>query len=330
MRKDGSRVPVEVRARFIYRNGEPVAVQGIARDISERRQAELVLRQSEERFRSLVQNISDVITVIGVDSKILYISPSIERLLGYIRPSCRARLVSTLCIRATGRWPKTGLPRHSPATADIGVPVAPQEWFMDLCRGHGRQPARQSSGRRFCHEHPRRQRAQLAEQTLKASEERYIELFENASDILFTLDLDGNFTSINKAAEQIFGYSREEAMGANAALMMRRGSYEEASQRQQQIADGKIRPLEVELFARDGRKVALEITMRVIYHDGEPFEVCRDCPRRDRAEAARGAARIPCEARRAHRAAEPDSGRRTADHCHRQGTPRSKQRPPLS
>ena len=83
MRKDGSRVPVEVRARFIYRNGEPVAVQGIARDISERRQAELVLRQSEERFRSLVQNISDVITVIGVDSKILYISPSIERLLGY-------------------------------------------------------------------------------------------------------------------------------------------------------------------------------------------------------------------------------------------------------
>ncbi|MDP9350018.1 MAG: EAL domain-containing protein, partial [Chloroflexota bacterium] len=46
------------------------------------------LRRSEERFRSLVQNASDVIDVIATDGTILYISPAIERVLGY-RPEER-------------------------------------------------------------------------------------------------------------------------------------------------------------------------------------------------------------------------------------------------
>jgi diguanylate cyclase (GGDEF)-like protein/PAS domain S-box-containing protein len=290
VRKDGSRVPVEVRARFIYCDGEPVAVQGIARDISDRRQAELILRQSEERFRSLVQNISDVITVVGADSRILYISPSIERLLGYTPAELQGRIGFELvhpgdltvaqnrlaeALSGDGQISEFRL-RHKDGSW-IYVEVTGDNQLDNPTVGGFVMNIRDVNERK------------LAEQTLKASEERYMELFENASDILFTLDAHGNFTSINKAAEQLFGYSREEAMGANAALLMRRGSYEEASQLfQQQIADGKIRPLEVELFARDGRKVALEITMRVIYHDGEPFEVqgiARDVTERKQHEA---------------------------------------------
>ena len=62
------------------------SVQGIvhnSHDITERWQAEDALRHSEERFRSLVQNASDLITVIDADTTIRYQSPSIEHMLGH-------------------------------------------------------------------------------------------------------------------------------------------------------------------------------------------------------------------------------------------------------
>jgi diguanylate cyclase (GGDEF)-like protein/PAS domain S-box-containing protein len=62
------------------------SVQGVvhnAHDITERWQAEAAVRQSEERFRSLVQNASDLITVIEADTTIKYQSPSVAQVLGY-------------------------------------------------------------------------------------------------------------------------------------------------------------------------------------------------------------------------------------------------------
>lgn len=46
----------------------------------------------------------------------------------------------------------------------------------------------------------------------QALEERYRELFENANDVVYTADLEGRFTSVNKAVERITGYTREETL----------------------------------------------------------------------------------------------------------------------
>src|SRR5438105_4721101 len=45
---------------------------------------------------------------------------------------------------------------------------------------------------------------------LEASERRYRELFENADDLLYTLDLDGTLTAVNRKAEAVTGYRRDE------------------------------------------------------------------------------------------------------------------------
>lgn len=85
LRADGTPVPVEVSASATELNGRP-ALLGIFRDIRERVEAAAVLRRSEDRFSYLIQNLSDVITVVAVDGTMLYHSPSIERVAGY-RPS---------------------------------------------------------------------------------------------------------------------------------------------------------------------------------------------------------------------------------------------------
>lgn len=63
--------------------GQAHRLRGILLDVTERRQAEEALRQSERHFRSLIENALDTITVLDREGAILYESPSVERVLGY-------------------------------------------------------------------------------------------------------------------------------------------------------------------------------------------------------------------------------------------------------
>ena len=79
--KDGRRIPVEIHASLIQFQGQP-AVLAIVRDLSDRRRAEEVLRQSEEKYRRLVVNIPDVVWTVDASDRITFISPNIEQLIG--------------------------------------------------------------------------------------------------------------------------------------------------------------------------------------------------------------------------------------------------------
>jgi PAS domain-containing protein len=56
-------------------------------------------------------------------------------------------------------------------------------------------------------------RRKQVEEQLRRSEERYRELVDNANDIVYTIDMEGRYTSLNRAGERISGYTREEIAG---------------------------------------------------------------------------------------------------------------------
>ena len=83
--KDGHWVWVHDRGRVITRtvDGKPLMMFGTHSDITVRKRMEENLRTSEERHRLLADNALDVISVVDIDGRFTYVSPSIEKLLGY-------------------------------------------------------------------------------------------------------------------------------------------------------------------------------------------------------------------------------------------------------
>ena len=84
--RDGRLIAVSVTISPVWNaSGQIVAASGISRDISDAQRAQEVLRRSEARFRSLIHNATDIITILGPDGTIRYQSPPFERILGYGR-----------------------------------------------------------------------------------------------------------------------------------------------------------------------------------------------------------------------------------------------------
>src|ERR671916_111923 len=75
LRKDGSEFPIEMSLGETHEDGERLFT-GVIRDVTER-------KESEERFRSLVEHTSDIITILEPDGTIRYVSPAVERVTGY-------------------------------------------------------------------------------------------------------------------------------------------------------------------------------------------------------------------------------------------------------
>jgi PAS domain S-box-containing protein len=130
----------------------------------------------------------------------------------------------------------------------------------------------------------------MVEKALRESEERYRELVENANDMLYTHDLEGNFTSINRAAEQVTGYTRTEALSMNIAQIVAPEYLQEALvQLGSLVASDDPVSYELEIIAKDGRRVPVEIRTCVMKREGRPVGVqgiARDVTRRKMAEDA--------------------------------------------
>jgi len=121
-------------------------------------------------------------------------------------------------------------------------------------------------------------------------EDRYRELFENASDIIFTYGFDGKLMSINRAIERVAGYTRAEALGLNIADLVVPEYYHLAQRMLDPQISGEV-PLsyELEILAKDQGRIVLSISTRPIFRGGKPVAVqgiARDITTRRKTEAA--------------------------------------------
>ena len=222
--KDGTQAAVEVTIRPFVLGGRKVAVS-ILRDITERKRAEEALRDSEQRYRTLIEFTSDWEYLLSPEGTYSYVSPSCERLTGYrpeeflADPGLLESIVDLDERAMVTQHEKEG--RHDSGEARhldfrIVTRAGEERWISHRCQSvygpDGTWIGWRASNRDITDR-------KLAEEALRASEKRYRALFDTMSEgfVLFEVicDEQGNprdlrYLDANPASERLLGMKREE------------------------------------------------------------------------------------------------------------------------
>lgn len=110
-----------------------------------------------------------------------------------------------------------------------------------------------------------------AENSLKESERKYREIVETSMDMIFTCDLEGNYTSCNRAIEEITGYTRNEIVGASYMMFFddENGKKVNETLRNLYISEIPSKENSFEILTRDKRKITIRGNISLIIKDGK-------------------------------------------------------------
>ena len=215
-RKDGTIFPVELRT-FLMRDDRdnPVGMWAIVRDITERKQTEAELRESEKKYRSVIENIQDVFYRSDSEGSLLMGSPSGAKMFGYdtidemiglpldsfwIDPKDRERLLAQ--IKATGGVKdfEAVLKRKDGTTFDASFTT--HFVFDDYGNFQGTEGIIRDITQRT-----------QAEAALRESEEKFRNLVETTSDWIWETDAEGRYSYASPRVHDLLGYEPDEVIG---------------------------------------------------------------------------------------------------------------------
>ncbi len=262
-------------------------------EIAERWRAEEALRESEEKFRSLVELTSDWIWETDQYGTYIYASPQVKEILGYdpeeiigknavdIIPQEEADKSAAFFVEKTLRkepfigYVNTNVRKDGKriVVETSGIPILDDSGNVLGYRGVDRDVTE----------------AERAERELKDSEQRLKILFEYAPDAYYLNDFEGRFVDGNMAAEKLIGYSRAELIGKSFLDLdlLSPDQLEIAARNLAENARGiPTGPVELVLNRKDGTHVTVEVTTFPVTIKGEflALGIARDVTERKRAE----------------------------------------------
>ncbi len=298
MTKSGTRIPVETRVSR-GRWGDDDVLFGVSRDVSERERAEKALKQSEEKFRFLAENMADIVWTLDLNLRTTYVSPSIEKVLGFTPEERKRQTLEEILTPQSLKLARTRLAdelrREEPAPADWDRSIVLEvenykkdgstvwlenrmKWVRDA-RGtitgiHG--VSRDISERKH------------AENELRKSEERFRLIAETSAEDIWQLDRNGKVTYVSPGVRRIFGYTPEEAMGLAFPTFFSESELERAAQAFARALSGQEHQLlEFAGKKKDGSVVPIEVSVTPLIKDHAIVGVqgiARDITDRKRAE----------------------------------------------
>ena len=260
---------------------------------AEKIQAQSALAASERRFRSLVQNSSDLVTIVAPDGSILYASDSAQRIVGYSPDE----LVGTSLLAYLDQSDiesVQALLRNGGGMANVSV-SGPTEFR--LRRADGTPVWLEAVGTNLLTDHTIRgivlnardvSERKRADHALRESEERYRDLFDNASDLVCMTTPDGTLLYVNQAWQDGTGYSEDEIGRMRLLDIIHPDSRSYYAQVLDRVLAGeRLDHVELVFVPKSDAPITVEGNLSCTFKDGQPSVVrgiYRDITERKRVE----------------------------------------------
>ncbi len=253
--RDGEEVYVESKGSAIISNGITVAVQSIARNITERKHTEEKLSKSEEKYRSIFENVQDVYYETLLDGTILEVSPSIEFISKgqYHRTDLIGKSMFEFYPDAKDRDTILAAMQKTGSVTDLEVQLKNRDGSFIPCSISAKMSFN-AEGRPekiigSMHDITERKRA---EEEIQQSEIKFRNLFNNAEVGMFRTRLDGSeIIEFNEKYLKILHYTREEITGKPSVNM-----WADKREREKMVqilnAEGRVTDFEFDLLTKQG------------------------------------------------------------------------------
>jgi PAS domain S-box-containing protein len=278
-------------------------VFGIGKDITERKRVEMALRVSEEKYRQHFNNVSDVIYALDCEFKVVDVSPSVERVLGYKPEELSGRHFAELNVLSAVSMP---MAYENLKTIIAGGRVESSEYqFIAKDR---RIIYGEVSGAPLYHEDKligivsvarditERKKAEAA---LNESEERYRLLAENIMDTVFLMDMNFHIVWVTPSGKKTSGFTVEEMKSLPPEKRIAPGSLQKVTDMYVQAMDDeasgtadphRVYTVDLELLRKDGSTFWAENRFQFMRDEnGKAVSILaegRDITERKRAEEA--------------------------------------------
>ncbi len=309
--KNGSIVWVETSAKALRDiTGKPVSILGVTRDISERKKSEAALRESEERYRLLADNISEVIYIIDLDSlRHFYISPSVYQVHGYtseeylelplekvLTPHSLDLALKTIESEvARGYDPETDNSRFITLELEEYRKDGSTLWMENIARVYHDEKGKPVSIIGVARDITERRRSEIA---LRESEKLYRLLADNISETISILNLkDLSHQYVSPSVKKLKGFTAEEALVQPIDQVLTPPSLQLATQTiteelardgQPGVTPDRHRTLKLEQYCKNGTTVWTEVAASFLRDEtGKPVSLltaARDISERIKAE----------------------------------------------
>ncbi|MHB9090693.1 MAG: PAS domain S-box protein, partial [Chloroflexota bacterium] len=215
-RADGSEVWVETKSSVIFHGDEPYAIQGIARDITERKLAEAALIESESRFRSAFDDAAIGMSWNAPNGRFLRVNRPLTEMLGYSESELLARDFQSV----THQEDMSGYLEHTERMLAGEESVYQIEERYIHKAGNSVWVRLNASLVRDAAGQPQYFVAQMediterkrAAEALLLSEERFRAIFERSAIGIALTDMEGRIVEANPAYLQMIGYTADELL----------------------------------------------------------------------------------------------------------------------
>ncbi|MHA2335270.1 MAG: PAS domain S-box protein [Candidatus Hodarchaeales archaeon] len=294
--KDGSIITVRESAIAIRdESGKILYYEGSVEDITEQKIVKKELRESEEKYRKLIDLSPEAITLTDRDYVFIAVNQHAAKLHGFANPKEMIGKSAFELIHQEDHQKALDNARMSLEEESIKIIE------LNLIKKDGRVfqaelsvsviVDEQSNPKYFIGITRDITERKNAEKALKESEERYRELFHNATDGIFLFKLNEErmidaFIEVNETACQLWGYNREEWLTMSPLDILTQHSKNKIPEMAQQYQKTGKLIFEIEFLTKEGKKVAAEIKIRLIKGKKIGLAIIRDINERKQVETA--------------------------------------------